>query len=508
MTATRPRVLVVDDERFFREAIREVLDGAGFEVETASSGTDALEKAADAPYGVAVLDIQLPGMSGLEVLELLRQKHERMRVIILSAHTEQEIVLEALRLGACDYLAKPLHDEELVLGVRRAWQSFSEADAYARLRGRLDTLDARVRELMSAPPDPGESEAGPGLAARIAEAASAVLGAAKTSLLLVDEEAGGLRLAATVGREPGAEAYALVTPGSGIAGEVFARGEAVAVADALGDSRFAGRASPERYDSAAYAVAPVPGPEKPLGVLCATDREKGAPFDPTDLALLRILAAVAGRLLAPARAAEVVAETLVAETEPEAVAEPAAAADSEAERDAELARRVCEAVTAEVEPARIVAALLRAVADALGAAPVALHLVDPASGALVCEGQEDGGVCADRARLAEGRGLTGAVLATGTLVAAAEPERDPRFDAEVDTPEGPARPLLCVPVRFRGKSLGVLRAFLPAGAEPSARTGEVLAAAVSAAVRNVFLYRSLVESIEEVARARRDASGR
>jgi len=508
MSSARPRVLVVDDERFFREAIKEVLEGAGFEVETAASGTEALEKAADRPVGVAVLDIQLPGMSGLEVLELLRQKHERLRVIILSAHTEQEIVLEALRLGASDYLAKPLHDEELVLGVRRAWQGFAEADAYARLRGRLDTLDARLRELCAAPADPGESEPGPGLAARIAETASQVLGAAKTSLLLVDEEAGGLRLAAAIGREPGAEAWALVTPGSGIAGEVFARGEAVAVADALGDPRFADRASPERYASSAFAVAPVPGAEKPLGVLCATDREAGAPFDPTDLAVLRILAGVAGRLLAPSResVAEAVAEPAVGEPAADAL-EPAGPDATDA-ADAELARRICDAVASEIEPARIVAASLRAVAEGLGAAPVALHLVDAASGDLVCEGQEDGGVCADRARLAPGRGLTGAVLATGTLVATAEPASDPRFDAEVDTPEGAARPLLCVPVRFRGKGIGVLRAFLPEGRAPSARSGELLGAALSAAVRNVFLYRSLVESIEEVARVRRDAAVR
>lgn len=509
MSNARPRVLVVDDERFFREAIREVLDGAGFEIETAASGTEALEKAADRPVGVAVLDIQLPGMSGLEVLELLRQKYERLRVIILSAHTEQEIVLEALRLGACDYLAKPLHDEELVLAVRRAWQGFAEADAYARLRDRLDLLDARLRELaQAAAQDPGESGRGSGLAARIAETASQVLGAAKTSLLLVDEAAGGLRLAAAVGREPGAEAYALVMPGSGIAGQVFTRGEAVAVADALGDPRFADRASPERYESAAFAVAPVPGVDKPVGVLCATDREAGAPFDPTDLAVLRILAGVAGRLLAPPRAGADETDAAAA-ADADAIAPlPLDATDAASAADAELARRICDAAASEIEPARIIAASLRAVGEALGAAPVALHLVDAASGDLVCEGQEDGGVCADRARLAAGRGLTGAVLATGTLVASAEPASDPRFDGDVDTPEGAARPLLCVPVRFRGKGLGVLRAFLPEGAAPSARTGEVLAAALSAAVRNVFLYRSLIESIEEVARARRDAASR
>jgi signal transduction protein with GAF and PtsI domain len=173
--------------------------------------------------------------------------------------------------------------------------------------------------------------------------------------------------------------------------------------------------------------------------------------------------------------------------------------------DAELARQICEAVSAEVEPSRVLDAALRPIALALEAAPVALYLRDPETGDLVCEGQVDGGRCADRARLPAQRGLTGAVLATGSLVATARPQDDPRFDPDVDTPEGrePA-PLLCLPLRFRGKNLGVLRAFPRNGAAPSARTGEVLAAALSAAVRNVFLYRSLLDSIEEVARARKE----
>ena len=66
---------------------------------------------------------------------------------------------------------------------------------------------------------------------------------------------------------------------------------------------------------------------------------------------------------------------------------------------------------------------------------------------------------------------------------------------------------MCLPLRLRGKVVGVFRAFLPEDAEASARTGEVLAAALSAAVRNVLLYRSLVETIEEVAEARREARG-
>ena len=93
-------------------------------------------------------------------------------------------------------------------------------------------------------------------------------------------------------------------------------------------------------------------------------------------------------------------------------------------------------------------------------------------------------------------------------MASADPAADPRFDAAVDTPaDGRPGPLLCGALRFRGKVLGVFRAFPEAREAPSPRTGEVLSAALSAAVRNVLLYRSLIESIDEVARARREAQG-
>jgi len=81
-----------------------------------------------------------------------------------------------------------------------------------------------------------------------------------------------------------------------------------------------------------------------------------------------------------------------------------------------------------------------------------------------------------------------------------------RFDPAVDTAEdGLSRPFICVPIRLREKAVGVLRVFLGEGAPASPRTAEVLGAAFSAAVRNVLLYRSLLQSIEEVAEARKNA---
>ena len=95
---------------------------------------------------------------------------------------------------------------------------------------------------------------------------------------------------------------------------------------------------------------------------------------------------------------------------------------------------------------------------------------------------------------------------TGRLVIVEQPERDSHFDPLADTPQdGRPGPLICLPLTVRGKVLGLARIFPPQGRSISARTAEVLAPALSAAIRNVLLYRSLLESIDDVARARREA---
>jgi hypothetical protein len=158
-----------------------------------------------------------------------------------------------------------------------------------------------------------------------------------------------------------------------------------------------------------------------------------------------------------------------------------------------------------VEPQRILAAALERIGRSLGAAPVSLYLATAARDALVREAEWDGGAKSDRARLPLA-GLTGFVFESGGIVASATPASDSRFVPAVDTPEdGVARSLVCGPIRFRGRTLGVFRAFPESGAEASPGLAELLSAALSAAVRNVLLYRSLVQTIEEVAVARREA---
>ena len=498
------RVLVADGERFFREAIAEALREAGIaclEVETAA---EALRLAAREPRMAAAL-VDLALENGPELVERLRREQPKIRVIALATATDQDRVLEALRAGAVDYLAKPLHDEELVLAVRRALGAFATEDRLERLRVRIQSLDAWLAELGEAARSGDDARFDAGAAEAVAD----VLDATKTSLMILDAASQSLHVVGAVGASVPLEEMAPVPFGEGLAGAVAAQDDVLILADVGSDPRFAARPFRKRYEAGALAVAPLRDGGRALGVLCATDREGGAPFGDDEATLLRMLAAHVTALLARGGAA---APAPVAAPEPAAARQPVQAAAAAPERidpDAELAREICEALAVEVEPERLVAAALQAVARRLAASPVSLYLIDPQSGELALEGQVDVEGRADRRRLPRDRGLTALALQAGHLVATARPQTDPRFDAAVDTPEdGSAGPFLCIPLRLRGTIVGVARAFPKDAAAASARTGEILAAALSAAVRNLLLYRSLLDSIEDLARARREAGSR
>jgi DNA-binding response OmpR family regulator len=494
VTPIPTQVLVVDDERFFREALRELLEGDGRIVRLAASAAEALDAAEDPSVGVAVLDIQLPDQSGLTVLRVLRERRPTLRIVMLSAHTDQEYVLEALRLGACDYLAKPLHEEEVKLSVRRAIEAYDLATSWDALRQRLGALAGEVEALLGEGVR-GEREA---LAARAAEALARLLDASKTSVLLRDAAGGELRVAAATGRKVDTAALDAVALGEGVAGRAVAQGQPIVVTDVTSDPRFAAKQKSDRYDSGSFVVMPLGvGPER-FGALCVTDRRGGTPFGDEDVALLRLLSISLAPWLEPA-------------SSPVAAVEAAlpAAPEEGAEIDpiAELARVVCDAMTREVEPPRVLGSALQALAESLRAEPVALFLLDPESDALRQESQWAAGGSADRASVPRNTGLIGHAFETGQPVVCHDPASDPRFDAAVDTPEsGAVAPFVVLPLRFRGRTLGVFRAFTADPRLASPRAAEVLGAALSAALRNVLLYRSLVDSIEEVARARRDSA--
>jgi len=114
------RVLIVDDERGIREVFKAVLEEAGYAVVTAPNGEQALAEVSNCDFDAILLDVRMPGVSGLEVLKQIRAKHPDVSVLMISGVGEIEIAVEAMKSGAYDYVAKPCNPTELSQRVERA----------------------------------------------------------------------------------------------------------------------------------------------------------------------------------------------------------------------------------------------------------------------------------------------------------------------------------------------------------------------------------------------------
>ncbi len=116
------RVLIVDDEKSIRELLKEILEEEGFEVFTEESGSKVVERIEELFPEVLILDLFLPGISGMEVLEKLNKLGltEKIAVIIVSGHGSVETSVKAMKLGAFDFIEKPIKYEKLLNAIEAA----------------------------------------------------------------------------------------------------------------------------------------------------------------------------------------------------------------------------------------------------------------------------------------------------------------------------------------------------------------------------------------------------
>ena len=112
------RLLIVEDEKNLCDTIAKNLYGAGYEVDTSYDGNDALDCILSEDYDLIVLDLNLPGTDGMDILKELRKKNEETKVIILSAKSQIADKVSGLDAGANDYLEKPFHLQELEARIR------------------------------------------------------------------------------------------------------------------------------------------------------------------------------------------------------------------------------------------------------------------------------------------------------------------------------------------------------------------------------------------------------
>jgi len=117
---TKAPILIVDDEPIVREALRDWLVDAGYSVTTASTGEEALEIVARQDFGLVILDVRLPGKTGIRVLQEIKETKPQIKTIIITAYASPELRTEAMRLGAIHYLSKPIAPDRLEQRIQEA----------------------------------------------------------------------------------------------------------------------------------------------------------------------------------------------------------------------------------------------------------------------------------------------------------------------------------------------------------------------------------------------------
>jgi len=139
------RILVVDDDESIRKSLIPALEGAGYVVDTAENGTDAIKKAEANLYNLALIDIRLPDMEGTQLLSALKETRPKMVKIIVTGYPSLQNAVEAVNKGADGYIIKPTKMDELLKMVKEHLKKQQEAREYDE--GKLkEFIETRLKE--------------------------------------------------------------------------------------------------------------------------------------------------------------------------------------------------------------------------------------------------------------------------------------------------------------------------------------------------------------------------
>ena len=139
----KTRILIVDDEEEFVQTLSERLTLRDYDVTTALSGEEAIETVKNYNFDVVILDVSMPGMSGVEALGKIKKIKPLTEVIMLTGHATVESAVDGMKLGAVDYLLKPCQNDDLIAKINMASNKKEEHEQRIR--------DVKVQEIISSP---------------------------------------------------------------------------------------------------------------------------------------------------------------------------------------------------------------------------------------------------------------------------------------------------------------------------------------------------------------------
>ncbi len=317
----KERILIVDDEDTIRFVLQSLVSGMGHETVVAGSAEEGLARLTEAPVSVALIDIILPGINGIELLRRIKQASPDTEVMVMTSHSSLETAIEALRHGAYDYLSKPFELDDVSSALTRALERRSLT---LRNRQLLAEQEARNRELAALVKRLGSlNVAGQTMSGMrtlselfdcLLDLVTEELASDRASIMLLEEEPGELYIAAARGFDAEVAKTVRLKLGEGIAGQVAATGQALLIKDAQSDPRMPkpadSRLGQTLVSTPILLSVPIKGPGKVLGVLNISQRRSGIPFDEEDLAYLSGLAGQAAVAIERARHSDQLREAL------------------------------------------------------------------------------------------------------------------------------------------------------------------------------------------------------
>jgi putative nucleotidyltransferase with HDIG domain len=316
------RILVVDDDSIISEVLSQSLGDEGYSVTVVSRGDEVSQELEKQAYDLVMLDLMLPGIHGMQVFQQIRTRFPETDVIIMTGYASLESAMEAVRLGAQEYLTKPFQDIEIITRIiRKIFEKRRIIQENKRLTKRLKKktveLEKAVQSLSSMN--------------TMAKALHSILdieeilhflvdliashtGATRVSLMLSDQQSGAMKIGAAVGIDGEIVRHLRVPRGDGIVGRVAQTGEPLLVEDIASDPRF-DKHTDRGYDGDSFISAPVVlgvpilYKQKTLGVINLNNKGDGGVFTKNDLDFVSLLVSQAAIAIENARLFEELKET-------------------------------------------------------------------------------------------------------------------------------------------------------------------------------------------------------
>lgn len=301
------RILIVEDEESVRELLLTIFGQKGYETSTSESAEKALKQLVDNDFDVAIVDIVLPGMDGIHLLNEIKHVTPDTEVIIITGHASLETSIEAVRIGAYDYLIKPFVDlDEVWFTVERAFErrNLSKRNKklhreYEQQGEKLISLNRRSGSLIKAIRVVNSSPSVSEFLTYVVDLVASQLDVERSSIMLIDDNREYLKIAAAHGiAEEAVESFSLEL-GTGVPGRVAVSGRPYVLQTKHVDLPHDDRSNHE-HDIELFHVAlslPIKNDEETIGVLNVTNRPSEEPFNEQDLDFLMGIADLTGIMM-------------------------------------------------------------------------------------------------------------------------------------------------------------------------------------------------------------------